>query len=217
MSERLTVGREWPQSTGVVEWHAQVGGEPQVVVLALAEPAGEGMVLGHERPGAGGGLVLADQDGGAELVPGSGQLVLPGAIEGAGGGGWHVGQVLHLAQRAGRLPGPAPAGGRRVNHGLKLSQGVRVAERVPGELGVGVVRCPRVMDRDAGEGGEHPGGVHPWVPRLSWTVISAWFPAEAEWTQASFPATRNPVSSKCATPAAATAARIASNGAPSAP
>ena len=48
-------------------------------------------------------------------------------------------------------------------------------------------------------------------------MTSAWFPAEAEWTQASFPATRNPVSSKCATSAAATAARIASSGAPSAP
>ena len=41
-------------------------------------------------------------------------------------------------------------------------------------------------------------------------MISANFPDDAEWTQASFPATRNPVSSKCATGAAASARRIAS-------
>ena len=34
-------------------------------------------------------------------------------------------------------------------------------------------------------------------------MTSTYFPDDAECTQASFPATRNPVSSKCATPAAA--------------
>ena len=47
----------------------------------------------------------------------------------------------------------------------------------------------------------------PWRPSsrpclcLACTVNSANFPAEAEWTQASFPAARNPVSSKCSTSA----------------
>ena len=59
----------------VVEQDAGVGGEPEVVILALAEPAGEGVVLSRQRPGAGGGLLLADQDGGAEPVPGDGESI----------------------------------------------------------------------------------------------------------------------------------------------
>ena len=53
-------------------------------------------------------------------------------------------------------------------------------------------------------------------PRRGCTVISAYFPDEAECTQASFPATRNPVSSKCATGAAISAWRTWSRQAPSA-
>jgi hypothetical protein len=49
-----------------------------------------------------------------------------------------------------------------------------------------------------------------WRPRLRWTVISANLPDDAECTQASLPAARNPVSSKCATAAAASARRITS-------
>jgi hypothetical protein len=45
----------------------------------------------------------------------------------------------------------------------------------------------------------------PCLPRLGCTVTSTNFPADAEWTQASFPPTRNPVSSKCATSAPASA------------
>jgi hypothetical protein len=33
------------------------------------------VVLSHQRPGAGGGLLLADQDGGAEPVPGDGESI----------------------------------------------------------------------------------------------------------------------------------------------
>lgn len=47
-------------------------------------------------------------------------------------------------------------------------------------------------------------------------MISAHFPDEAKCTQAGFPATRNPVSSKWATGAAISARRIASREAPSA-
>ena len=46
-----------------------------------------------------------------------------------------------------------------------------------------------------------PAAFIPSLPRLAWTVNSANFPAEAEWTQASFPAVRNPVSSKWTTSA----------------
>jgi hypothetical protein len=52
---------------------------------------------------------------------------------------------------------------------------------------------------------------------LARTVISANFPDDAEWTQASFPATRNPVSSACTTSAAISAFRIASRQPSSAP
>jgi hypothetical protein len=48
-------------------------------------------------------------------------------------------------------------------------------------------------------------------------VISANLPDDAECTQASVPATRNPVSLKCATGAAASSARITSKQAPSFP
>ena len=57
--------------------------------------------------------------------------------------------------------------------------------------------------------GSTPAASMPCVPRLGCTVTSTYFPEEAEWTQASLPATRNPVSSKCATPAAGRASTIA--------
>jgi hypothetical protein len=120
------------------------------------------VVLAHQRPGAGGGALLADQDGGAELVPGGGELVLADAGQGGVTGKGGTGQALHLPQRIGGLPGPAPLAGRRgADHGPKLPQGVRVAQRVPGHAGVGVIRGPGVMHRDAGEPGEHSGGIHP--------------------------------------------------------
>ena len=72
------------------------------------------------------------------------------------------------------------------------------------------------MNRDAAEGGRTPAASIASRPRLGCTVISAYFPDDAEWTQASVPATRNPVSSKCATSAAASAARTASRQVPSA-
>ena len=57
--------------------------------------------------------------------------------------------------------------------------------------------------------GSTPAASMPSLPRLGCTVTSTNFPADAEWTQASFPATRNPVSSKCATSAPARAAVMA--------
>ena len=51
----------------------------------------------------------------------------------------------------------------------------------------------------------------PCLPRLGCTVTRTNLPDDAECTQASFPATRNPVSSKCATSAAASAPVMASS------
>jgi hypothetical protein len=49
--------------------------------------------------------------------------------------------------------------------------------------------------------GSTPAAFIPSLPRLGCTVTSTNFPDEAEWTQASRPAVRNPVSSKCTTSA----------------
>jgi len=51
--------------------------------------------------------------------------------------------------------------------------------------------------------GSTPAAVIPSFPRLACTVTSTNFPHEAECTQASLPAVRNPVSSKCAASALA--------------
>ena len=50
--------------------------------------------------------------------------------------------------------------------------------------------------------GSTPAAFMPSLPRLAWTVTRTYFPCDAEWTQASFPAVRNPVSSKWTTSAA---------------
>jgi hypothetical protein len=65
--------------------------------------------------------------------------------------------------------------------------------------------------------GSTPAASMPSLPRFSCTVTSTYFPDDAEWTQASLPATRNPVSSKCATPAPASAPRTASMAGAAAP
>ena len=49
--------------------------------------------------------------------------------------------------------------------------------------------------------GRTPAAFIPSLPRLACTVTSTNFPQDAECTQASLPAVRNPVSSKCATSA----------------
>jgi len=76
-------------------------------------------VLCHERPGAGGGFLLADQDGGAEPVPGRGQAAGVDAGQGAVGGQGGVGEAFHLPQRVAGLGRPAPLAGRGgISYGL---------------------------------------------------------------------------------------------------
>ena len=83
------------------------------------------------------------------------------AFQAAGGLGERpVDQVFQVVQRVGRLGGPAPfALGRLVCYGLQLTQRMRVAQGVR-DTRVGVIRRSCVMDRDSGEGRQHPGGVH---------------------------------------------------------
>src|SRR5262249_38651946 len=127
-------------------------------------------------------------------------------------------QAFHVPQRVGGLGGPAPDAWRGgVGDGLQLAQCVRAAQSVRADAAVAVVGRPAVVHRDPGEGRQDPCGVHGLAARLGWTVISVNLPAEAECTQASLPATRNPVSSKCATGAAVSALRIASSVPPSFP
>ncbi len=65
--------------------------------------------------------------------------------------------------------------------------------------------------------GSTPAAFMPSLPRLACTVTSTCFPQDAEWTQASFPAVRNPVSSKCATSAPARYSVIAFRAGASSP
>ena len=111
------------------------------------------------------------------------------------------GQAFHVPQRVRGLGGPAPLALRGgVGHGLQFAQRMRVAQGVPGHAGS---RCHRAPRRHGpaipAKTGSTPAASIACRPLFGWTVISAYLPADAEWTQASFPATRNPVSSKCAT------------------
>jgi hypothetical protein len=134
------------------------------------------------------------------------------ADRGAPGGAVLLRGLLQRQQRVDRLPRPDDVG---VRAGLgdcgQLAEHVRAAQSVPGHAVVAVIGRPGVVAGDAAERGQHPGRVHAVFPGLSCTVTSACFPDEAEWTQARRPATRNPVSSKCATPAAASAPRMTSS------
>src|SRR5947209_10937137 len=142
----------------VVGWYSPVGGEAEVVVLAVAQPAGERVVLAHQLVGAGGGGGDADLDGRAvelELgVQGSG-------VEGAGTAGDRAGdELLYREECVAGLGGPAPAGVRPggLSDRGQLPQGVSTAELVFG-IGVAVVGRPRVVHRHPAKPSQHTGRV----------------------------------------------------------
>jgi hypothetical protein len=76
----------------------------------------------------------------------------------------------------------------------------RAAQGVPGDAVVAVVGLPGVVAGDVREGGSTPAVSMASLPHLGCTVTRTNLPADAEWTQASFPATRNPVSSSAPPP-----------------
>ena len=86
---------------------------------------------------------------------------------------------------------------------------MRTAQTVPGDAVIAVVGRPGIMAGDPGERRQHPAASMPCLPRLPCTVTRTNLPDDAECTQASFPATPNPVSSKCATSAATSALTMA--------
>ena len=99
-SEPLLVGRYSP-----------VGGEAQVVVLPVQQPASEGVVLAHHCIGP------CCSVGEADLCCGAVKPHLLGegiGVDGAGGGGDRLGhQFLQGGERVGGLAGPAPLVWRR--------------------------------------------------------------------------------------------------------
>jgi hypothetical protein len=126
--------------------------------------------------------------------------------------------VLEGQQRISGLAGPLGTGRRAVLAGPgQLTQHVSVSQGMTGHPGVGVIRRPRIVTGDPAKPGSTPAASIPSVPRLGCTVISENSSVEAECTQASLPATRSPVSSKCATGAAVIASRPLSSTGPTAP
>jgi hypothetical protein len=62
-----------PLAAVVIGRHREVLGEPQVVVLAVEQAAGQRVMLARERAGAGPGLADPDQGGGTVAVAVGGQ------------------------------------------------------------------------------------------------------------------------------------------------
>jgi hypothetical protein len=95
-------------------------------------------------------------------------------------------------------------------------QRMRVAQAVPGRPGVGVIWRPRVVDGDPDEGRQHAGGVHRLPAPPGVHGDQGILAGRGRVDPGQLPGDPEPVSSKCATSAAAAAARIASSGLPSA-
>jgi hypothetical protein len=89
-------------------WHPEVAGERQVVVLAVQEAAGQGVVLAHQLAVAGGGLPGPDQGGGAVCISPGGEGCGASASPALGDGGL-ADQCLYRGAGLGGLGGPAPS------------------------------------------------------------------------------------------------------------
>ena len=94
------------RSEPLLSGDAPVGGEAEVVVLAVEHSAGERVVLFHRRGAAGGGLGEADLRGRAVALDLLAQRL---RVDGVGAGSEGVGdQLLHRHERVSDLVGPAP-------------------------------------------------------------------------------------------------------------
>ena len=108
--------------------------------------------------------------------------------------------VLEREEGVNGRPGPGLVqGGAGLGDGGQLAQQVRAAQGVPRDAGEAAGGLLRVVDRDPAKAGSIPAASMPSFPRFGWTVTSTHLPEDAECTQKSFPAVRNPDSSKCAT------------------
>ena len=105
--------------------------------------------------------------------------------------------MFQLEQPVGDLGGPATTDlvGAGVCDDLQFAQQMRVAHRVAGP-GVGVIRCPGVVQRGPGEDGQHPASFTASTPRLGAGGQQAEGLVEAEWIQPSLSSMRIPVPSK---------------------
>jgi len=134
-------------------------GEPEVVIGAVAHPGREGVPFL---------LQLAAADG-VQDDPGIGRLAEPpallfqdlrvdGAASGVAGGAC---RFLQGQQGIDGLLRPENVVcGAGLSHRDEFPEQVSTAQSVPGDAAVAVVGLPGVVAGDAGEGVQHPGGVH---------------------------------------------------------
>ena len=94
----------------VIRWYSPVGGKAQVVVLAVAQPTGQRVVLAHHVVAAGGGGGDADLDCGAVEL----DLLVQGVgVDGVSTAGDRVDdELLDRDECVAGLGGPAPVGVR---------------------------------------------------------------------------------------------------------
>ncbi len=112
----------------VVCGYSPVGGEPEVVSLAVEQPAGKRVVFFHHVAGRGGGGCDTDLRDRAVELDLCGQGI---GVEGVGAGGDRLGdQLLHGDERVRGLGGPAPTGIQlgSVGDSRQLALGVGAAE-----------------------------------------------------------------------------------------
>ena len=126
----LSLTMRMSRSAVIISGYPPIGGEAEVVVLAVEQPAGERVVLAHQRGGPGSGLGQTDLGGRAV------ELDLPtkrSCLDRLGIRLASIGhQPLHRHQRVAGLGGPTPllftrrGVGGAVDHALQLPQRVRV-------------------------------------------------------------------------------------------
>ena len=152
-----------------------------------------------ELPALGDQGVVALAEGGQPAARQSGGSVTSGPFDGD----------VQFDEQLSERGGPGLSG--ELGHPGQFPQVVGVAQAVKGSA-VLAIDHQAVVDRDSAEAREDPPGVHrdPAPVVLRWNSVQV--SVQATWIQCNFPATRPPVSSKCATRAAASCSRaIAKN------
>ena len=188
------------------ELAARAGGPAECasVEVEYVDPDG-----GRERrPLAGGGLGGPGRHRGSEQVDLGGQR---GRVHGVASLADRLAhQLLHRGESLGGLRGPAPTG-LAARRRRRLAVRAGRASSTTGDPGrVGVVWGPGIVDGDPANRGRMPIAWIACLPRLECTVSRVYLPVRAQCTQASRPATRNPVSSNPATSLAAICAQTCS-------
>ena len=130
----------------VVEGNPQVVGESEVVAGPVPHPGSPGRAVSSRsalRRAALSTIPVCAASGEVPLLLGEQRGLDPG-VPGAAGG---CGGILGLEQRVDGLLGPDHVELLPVSVTAASPADMRVAQRVPGHAGVGVIRCPGVVAR----------------------------------------------------------------------